>query len=141
MAPQESFQTASFISGEKTPHPLQNKALRMLTKSDRSVSTARLMKISRSLSVHQLGAYHMVLQVFKTYHTSKPAYHHQRFFGVRQYQSVRSQLNIESCINFNLSTARSSFFYQASKLWNAIPVVIKESSSLNQFKTRCKPWI
>ena len=53
---------------------LQNKVLRLETNLDRSVPTSTLLEKSGSLSVHQLGAYHTAVQVFKISQDKKPAY-------------------------------------------------------------------
>ena len=120
---------------------LQNKVLRMLTRSDRLVSTDQLMTMSNSLSVHQLGAYHIALQVFKTYRTGKPVYHYNKLFGQQQHQSARSAANMECRVNYRLSTSRGSFFFQAARLWTALPTGLKISTSVSQFKTGCRKWI
>ena len=124
---------------------LQNKTLRLLTRTDRSTPTSTLTSLARSLSVHQLGAYHTANQVYQVYQSRRPVYHHARLFQnnllVQDHVTVRSQNNLQSRINFNLSTCRSSFFYQGAKLWSALPMDVKTSRNSDQFKSRCKNWI
>ena len=124
---------------------LQNKTLRLLTRADRSTPTSTLISLARCLSVHQLGAYHTANQVYQVHQSRRPVYHHARLFQnnllVQDHVTVRSQNNLQSRINFNLSTCRSSFFYQGAKLWSALPMDVKTSRNSGQFKSRCKNWI
>ena len=124
---------------------LQNKTLRLLTRADRSTPTSTLTSLARCLSVHQLGAYHTANQVYQVHQSRRPVYHHVRLFQnnllVQDHVTVRSQNNLQSRINFNLSTCRSSFFYQGAKLWSALPMDVKTSRNSDQFKSRCKNWI
>ena len=124
---------------------LQNKTLRLLTRADRMTPTITLTNMARSLSVHQLGAFHIAAQVFKIYLSKKPDYHHSRLFNNPQLNQdqviVRSQNNLQTRVNFNLSTCRGSFFYQGAKLWSALPMNVKNSRNAEQFSRRCKAWI
>ena len=44
-------------------------------------------------------------------------------------------------IDFKLSMTRSSFFYQSSRLWAALPDQVKSSRSKSVFKKKCKDWV
>ena len=107
--------------------------------------TITLTNMARSMSVHQLGAFHIAAQVFKIYKSKKPDYHHSRLFNNPQstldHVTVRSQNNLQTRINFNLSTCRGSFFYQGAKMWLALPMSVKNSGNAEQFSRRCKAWI
>ena len=81
---------------------LQNKVLRLETKLDRSVPTSTLLEKSESLSVHQLGAHHTAVQVFKISQSKKPAYHFERLFGPNN-QDI-NQPQMRSRTEFRLST-------------------------------------
>ena len=124
---------------------MQNKTLRLLTRADRSTPTSTLTNLARCLSVHQLGAYHTANQVFQVHQSRMPVYHQARLFqnnhSLEDQVTLRSQNNLQSRVNFNLSTCRSSFFYQGAKLWSALPMDIKSSRNSEQFKSRCKKWI
>ena len=70
---QQEDVTRSTISKEdmRRLQVLQNKAMRLITKCDRWTPTSTLLGKTSFLSVHQLGAYHTALQVFKTHLTRK----------------------------------------------------------------------
>ena len=55
--------------------------------------------------------------------------------------NTRSIANQESRIDFKLSLSRSSFFYQSSRVWSAIPGTIKTARNLETFKRAMKQWI
>ena len=124
---------------------LQNKVLRLETKLDRSVPTSTLLEKSRSLSVHQLGAYHTAVHVYKIFQAEKPAYHFERFFGQNNQEmnppQLRSGQNVRSRIEFRLATCRGSFFYQGARIWGSLPGNITQVKKIDQFKRLCKTWV
>ena len=120
---------------------LQNSALRLLTRCNRWTPTSLLLEKAGILSVHQLGAYHTALQLFKTYRSRKPIYHFKRLFQSNQNPRVRSSATLTPKVDFKLSTCRSSFFYQGARLWATIPLEIKSSTSELQFRIKCKEWV
>ena len=110
--------------------------------SDRSTPSTELLSSTGSLSVHQLGAYLTLAQVFKIRETKQPEYHFRRLFGENaSILNMRSSDFPQSRINFNLSLSRGSFFYQGSRLWTALPGNIKMLTKLESFKKKCKQWI
>ena len=44
-------------------------------------------------------------------------------------------------IEFRLSLARASFFYQASRLWSALPDEIRSTENKAMFKKKSKAWV
>ena len=121
------------------------KVLGLETKLDRSVPTSTLLEKSGSLSVHQLGAYHTAVQVFKINQAKKPAYHFERLFGKKDQEmnqaQMRSGQHFRSRTEFKLSTCRGSFFYQGSRIWGSLPGNLKQVERVEQFKRMCKVWV
>ena len=117
---------------------LQNKTFRLLTRADKMTPTTTLTNMARSLSVHQLGAYHIAAQVFKIYRSKKPEYHYARLFN--NLQSSQNHVTVRSPNNLQ-TTCRGSFFYQGAKMWSALPMSIKNSGNVEQFSKRCKTLI
>ena len=118
---------------------LQNSAMRILTKKPYDTPTVSLLQASSQLSVHQLVAYHSVVQVFKIKETQQPKYHYTRLFCPRPI-ATRSAQNQDLRIDFKLSLTRGSFFFQSSRVWNSLPQNLKYSSSLETFKKATKKW-
>ena len=121
---------------------LQNAVLRLQTGLGWLTPTEFLVKRSGQLSVHQLVAYHSALQVFKCRKAKQPDHMYKRFFQENDNRrSLRSVANQDIRINFKLSLSRGTFFYRASKIFNALPKDVKESRSVPIFKKALKKWI
>ena len=121
---------------------LQNKTLRLMSNSNKYTPTSQMLQMTNSMSVHQLGALHILLQVYKTHQTRRPVYHYKRLFNNCQSgTNMRSDANLQSRVEFSLSTGRSSFFYQGAKLWTSLPMQIKTCQTASGFKRRCTEWI
>ena len=116
--------------------------LRLQLHADRSTPTTNLLEQSNSLSVHQLGAYSILNQVYSIHRSQKPDYHFKRLFpDVDEGVGTRSSLISNARIDFNLSLGRGSFFYQAVRLWRSIPAEMRNSSSKSKFKKMCWNWV
>ena len=119
-----------------------------MTILNRYSSTADLLKKSNMLSVHQTVAHQSTVQVFNVLKNRAPAYHYQRLFpqlhhatGQRENMEIRSVTNLNSRVNFSGALGRSSYFYQNSGIWCALPMSIKTAGNVQTFKTRCKNWV
>ena len=119
---------------------LHNKCLRLISNSDYQTPTATLLQRTGQLSVHQRIAHLSLSQVYSIYKTKNPIYHHKQLFG-RQPGNRDTSDYTPNRIEFNLSLARSSFFYQSSRLWAAIPDQIKTSTNRTTFKSKSKTWV
>ena len=121
---------------------LQNKALKLVNYEDRSIPTVQLLNSTSSQSVHQLGAYLTLSQVFKIKESKLPEYHYERLFGnCDQMVNIRSLDFNQKNVNFDLTLSRGSFFYQGSKLWTALPRELKMLKKSGNFKKKCKEWV
>ena len=123
---------------------LQNKAMRILTKSEYQTPTLDLLESSKMLSVNQLAGYSMATQVFKIFTSGKPNYHYERFFGrlePRHGTRTRTLLNSESRVELRLSQGRGTFYYLASSIWNSLPLQIRNSRNVQEFKRKSKNWV
>ena len=121
---------------------LQNRVMRLMTGLEAGTSTEILCRCSNQLSVHQLVAYHSVNQAHKIFHSRKPKYHYERLFGSDQPVSkTRSRTNIDARVDFGLSLARTSFFFQSARLWNCIPISLKINPCKETFKKKTRTWV
>ena len=119
---------------------LQNKSLRLISGLGYEVATKSLVKSCNSLSVHQLVVYHTACQIYKIRGSKYPKYHFNRLFSKMNLNSRYSRNEI-SRVEFELSLARSSFFYQAPQVWTSLPNYVKAAKNLSSFKKTCKKWI
>ena len=123
---------------------LQNKVLRMkLNYPPRHTSCIDLVKMTGNFSIHQLIAYHTLLQVHKTTQTNKPRYLSDRLILRKPDNSaifpMRNLNTIE--VNRNLTVSRSGFIFRGADLWNKLPIDIRSCDKLETFRTKVKNWI
>ena len=105
-----------------------------------------MLKQSGHLSVHQLAAYFSILQVHKCKIAKQPHYLYDRLYPggnaiKNDLGNLRSETNEHISIDYDKSLTRASFFYKASKLYNALPVTLKETTITSSFKCNVKAWI
>ena len=118
---------------------LQNKTMRLEANLDFRTPTTQLLAQTGKLSVHQMVAYSTAVQMYNISRTHEPRYHFQRLFTEDQGFPIRG--GAERRVDFDLSLARSSFFYQGARLWGALPGSIKNAHNVGHFKKKCKVWI
>ena len=104
-----------------------------------------LLQKTNSISVHQQIAQLMLSQVYNIFTSKAPAYHYDRLFlgnhsGTTLETRSTNNFTINR-INFKLSLGRTNFFYQASRLWAALPDLIKSSRNKSIFKKKTKNWV
>ena len=85
-------------------------------------------------------SYYSLNEVYTIVTSGMPAYHHAMLFGHQDpLMKDRSREKNEVRNDFKSSTGRSSFFYQASRLWNQ--VLFKNDETLETFKKKSKAWV
>ena len=121
---------------------LQNSIMRVETSGSYDEPVASLLAKTKQLSIHQKIAYYTLNQVYNISKYKAPAYHHRRLFGGGAALGIntRSTRNFESRVEFDISLARGSFFYQASRLWSSIPLQMKQARTLQIFKKMARKW-
>ena len=123
---------------------LQNKILRYKTGNyNLNAPTNDLLDATRDLSVHQLGAYHTVVTVFRVVNTGQPEYLAQKLCLKKPDQDkvfpCRQLHKIE--VNCTLSIARSGFLYRGSRLWNQLSLELRHETRIGVFKTKVRKWV
>ena len=107
-------------------------------------STKELIDKCCELSVHQLVFYHTACQIYKIKLNRLPEYHFSRLFQNKSQTKSNKKTRYAKKgilrVDFKLSIARSSFFYQAPQVWNALPQYVKSAKTLKAFKKKCKHW-
>ena len=102
-----------------------------------------LVKQSGDMSIHQRITYFTLLQVFKTTQSNKPQYLSKklvlkkpgddRIFPQRQVNTIS--------VNNRLTVGRSGFVFRGAKLWNQLPIDLRSTTNIKQFKSGVKTWI
>ena len=117
---------------------LQNKVMRIETNMKYGTPTSTLLAKTNNLSVHQLVAYYSMTQVYGVINSQQPQHHYKRLVTEIQTGPGTRSLQ-EKRFEFRLSFGRGSFFYQASRLWAALPFSLK-SLEKTAFKKSCRKW-
>ena len=123
---------------------LKNKCMRLVTSSEYRTPTEHLLRATGSVSVHQRTAQLTLAHVHTISRCKKPMYHYNRLFGragPSNQPDTRSARQGINRIDFRLSIARASFFYQASRLWSALPEEVRSTENKAMFKMKSKAWV
>ena len=117
---------------------LQNQVSRMLiTRSQRhqNLSTEQLLNINEDLSVHQLGASRTIVIVKKIIMSQKPSYLAEKL------QLLHSKVFNSGSGAAKLGIQREGFVYRGGKLFNLLPICIREETNIRNFKKKVKKWV
>ena len=119
---------------------LQNRAARLVTKSDWFTPTSVILKQCGWLSIRQLAVYHDVLQIFKIRQSRKPVYFYKKFSReVSQNTRLAStQGIIKETTQAQTDLGQRNFTFKATQLWNSLPPSIRTLSNKESFKTKEK---
>ena len=122
---------------------LQNKMLKLRSGLPYDFPTNDLLKTTGELSVHQLVAYHTLLQTNKTLISKKPSYIYEklnlRTAGENSVFPQRQSHTIQ--IKKRLTLSRSCFIYRGASLFNLLPMELRISKNEKHFKTEVKVWV
>ena len=116
---------------------LQNRVLRIKCQNyNLNTPTADLVKSCGDLSVHQLGVFHTLLQVFKIINSGQPVYLAEKLLLRRpneDYVFPQRQANTLT-VRGNLTLSRSGFLNRGARLWNLLPLEMRQQSQLKLFR-------
>ena len=133
---------ASAKSLIKSLQILQNKAARAVTKLDWNTPTEVLLKQCGWLSVHQLYVYHSLILTHKVMQAKAPRYLYSKFNTNYFYQTRQAASGkIRSTRTPELDLARDSFSWRAAEFYNDLPIQIRSTQTLTDFKKATRLWI
>ena len=118
---------------------LHERSLRIVHKDNIS-SFEDLLKKDRSFTIHQRNIQSLAIELFKVKGNLSNNIMYDIFQTRKINYNLRSQTDFASiCVNtkkFGLNSLR----YFASKVWSMVPLEIKNSGSLEIFKTKIRNW-
>ena len=117
----------------------QERALRFIY-NDKKSTYKEILKQSNLLSLSALRIRFLGIEVFKCKNEMAPQYLNELFQSNNAGYNFRDS---QKLIQPKFNTVRfgyKSFRYYGAKLWNALPVYVKESSSIFIFKRRITEW-
>ena len=121
---------------------LQNKAARAVTRLPWGTRTAVLLNQVGWLSIKQLAVYHKLISIFKIKENRKPVYLSEKIstdFNYRTRQATGSSLKINKTPKSG--TAKESFVHSSTVLWNTLPMNLRNTQKLSNFKAGLRSWV
>ena len=126
------------------PVKLQKRAARMILKEDFMITSDQFFKELNLLPFPKRVQYHTCLTVYKSITGQAPEY----IFSLLTYASDYHERQIRSKTLDLLHIPRShsanfdrAFSVQGPKLWNGLPADIRNSNSINRFKSELKRYL
>ena len=119
---------------------VQNNAAKLIFKKKRRDHVTPLLKKLHWLPIENRIDYKLATLVYRHFDSSLPSYLSSKLTAYTPARSLRSSSEQLLAIpRMNLKTAgERSFRYQASRVWNSLPIEIRSSGTLPSFKQHLK---
>ena len=120
---------------------LQKKVSRIIVFSEKTAPSAPIFDSLRILKLNDIITYQITSFVFECMHNLAPSYFHgftstERIHNIGTRQSIRGELFALRCNTTQYGLR--SIHYSGVRLWNSLPLEIRNSSSLSSFKNKLK---
>ena len=99
-----------------------------------------LLEKSGSFSIHHKNIQLLAIEVYKTINGLSPLLMSDIFVNKSNRYNLRSGQTLKTFIPKTSNYGVESVSYLASKIWNLVPIEIKNSKSLEIFKNKIKIW-
>ncbi len=121
---------------------LQNSAARLLTYTKKYSHITPILQSLHWLPVEKRITFKILLLVYHSLHSSAPAYLQNSLTMYTPSRSLRSSNTLSLQVpRIKRSWGNRSFSYLGPKHWNDLPIEIRQSPSLDSFKTRLKTYL
>ena len=122
---------------------LQNTAARLIVRAKKSAHITPVLKSLHWFPVKERIIFNILLVTYKIRHNFAPAYLNELLFNYTPHRLLRSSsLNLLSIPKTKTVTyGDRSFSVIAPKLWNDLPIIIKQCSTVDSFKSRLKAFL
>ena len=118
---------------------LQERALRFVF-NDSISSYQDLLKRGNFLSLSAYRLYFLAIEVYKSNNNTNPDYINKLFHSRNIPYALRDCSKYNQTKFNTMKYGFKSFSYYGARLWNNMPVHIKESENIHIFKRRMKDW-
>ena len=119
---------------------IQERALRLVYK-DNKLTFDDLLKLDNSVTIHQQNLQILATEIFKVKNSLAPEIMTEVFEIKEPHYNLHSEAS-----HFKRENVKSTHYgiqsmrHLGPKIWNIVPQNIRESSSLNEFKSLIKFW-
>ena len=116
------------------------RALRFVTNKGH-LSYEEICKQEKQLSVYKRCIKNLAIQLYKVRQGTAPGYITELFSVQDSGYTMRDNHRMVLPDFNTISYGKNSFSYMGAKVWNSIPVAIKNSVSLSTFKSALTGWL
>ena len=121
---------------------IQNSAARLVTLSRKYGHATPILHELHWIPVKYRIMYKILLLVYKCLHDSAPIYLQELIKTYKPTRNLRSSTRSRlTCSSTSTQYGRRSFSVAASELWNSLPLHVKNSKTIVQFKSSLKTYL
>ena len=118
---------------------LHEKALRLTYKNSNS-SFAELLQLDNSFTIHDRNLQKLAIEMFKIKNGLSPSFMSSIFPPSNTPYNLRREPLFESSNVRTVYNGTETICFRGPKTWSLVPMYIKDSKSLSEFKTKIKSW-
>ena len=119
---------------------IHERALRIVFQ-DKKSSFEELLKKAKSVKIHEKNLQVLATEMYKNYHNLSPLIMSDIFPRRTIQYNLRGNKDFSSRNMHSVRYGTDSLSHLGPKIWELIPTDIKESKTLNAFKSRIKLWV
>ena len=118
---------------------LHERALRLVYKNEH-LTFNELLDLDKSVTIHQRNLQKLAVEMYKAKHHISPIPMQELFTEQINSYDLRNKRCWQVPNVGTVYNGLESIRYRGPKLWESLPITIKESKSLAEFKTKIKAW-
>ena len=119
---------------------LHEKSLRLIYKNKPNLSFDDLLKENKSVKIHQRNLQTLATEIYKVKNDLGPEIMKEVFQFIEKPYNLRNNSVIQRHINRTVYFGTESITSLAPRIWEILPVEIKNAKSLGIFKEKIKTW-
>ena len=119
---------------------LHEKTLRLIYKNKSNLSFDDLLKMNKSVKIHQRNIQFLATEIYKVRNDLRPKIMKDIFQFIDKPYNLRNNSIIQRQQNRTVYFGTESLTSLAPKIWELVPNEIKNAKSLEIFKEKIKTW-
>ena len=119
---------------------LHERALRLVYDNE-NLSFQELLTLDNSITIHHRNLQKLAIEMFKIRNNLSPTPMNEIFKNCTNHYDLRNKRYWEVCRTRTVYYGTETIRYRGPKTWELLPLNIKESKTLCEFKNKIKNWI